>query len=311
MNDHPLTDPHTALDDQAMQGVALITLAVFLLAMADASVKYFSLRMPLWQLFLGVSFISVPTLGAWLFRQVRARRIRIRSLRWAALRSVLLLVMWITYYAALPLIPLSVAAVAIYTAPLFIALFAAWWGNERLSPFGWLAVVLGFAGVVIVLEPGSLGFSLAALLPVVAAIFYAMAMVVTRRHCRGEHPVVLAFALNVVFLLASCGGAVASQVFTQAAANVPFLLATWQPLGVHEALFITAYALVLVMINISTARAYQLAPAALVGTFDYAYLIFACFWGYWLFDEVPTAHTWVGMLLILLAGLLVARRPSR
>lgn len=296
--------------DRIPLGIALIISAVFLLSLADASVKYFSHRMPIWQLFLGVSFISVPTLGAWLVTGIKAKNVAVLSLRWVALRSLLLLMMWVAYYAALPLIPLSVAAVAIYTTPLFIALFAACFGSERLTSLGWSAVCLGFVGVTTVLHPGTGVFTLAVLLPVLGAVFYAVAMVVTRRHCREEHPLVLAFALNVAFLVAACGGGIVSASCSDCAAQAPFLLSAWQPLGWQEVGFITCYAIALVTINTATARAYQLAPAAVVGTFDYAYLIFACFWGYWFFNEVPSVSTWFGMLLILLAGLMVSRNSS-
>lgn len=119
--------------DRISLGIALIISAVFLLSLADASVKYLSHRMPIWQLFLGVSFISVPTLGAWLVTGIKAKNVAVLSLRWVAVRSLLLLMMWVAYYSALPLIPLSVAAVAICTTPLFIALFAAGFGSERLT----------------------------------------------------------------------------------------------------------------------------------------------------------------------------------
>lgn len=304
------TDASTLKGDRIAAGIGLILSAVFLLSLADASVKYFSHRMPIWQLFLGASFISVPILGTWLVNGIKGETIAIGSVRWITARSLLLLLMWVAYYAALPLIPLSVAAVAIYTTPLFIALFAACFGTERLTFLGWFAVCLGFVGVTTVLQPGKGSFTAAVLLPALGAVFYAMAMVVTRQHCREEHPLVLAFALNVAFLIAACGGGVVSVLCEDFSARAPFLLSAWQPLGWREAGFITCYAIALVTINTATARAYQLAPAALVGTFDYAYLIFACFWGYWFFNEVPSASTWVGMLMILLAGLVVSRNSA-
>lgn len=292
--------------DNLGKGISLIVLAVFILSLADAAVKYFSSRLPLWQLFLVVSCLSVPALGSWAVRRIRLGRLRIAAVRWVALRSLLLLLMWVSYYAALPFIPLSVAAVAIYTTPLFIALFSTRYGGESLSGIGWWAVGIGFVGVVLVLRPGADTFSFAALFPVVGAVFYALAMVVTRRHCRNEHPLVLALGLNVAFLIAACVGGVASLLIdTRLAARAGFLLAAWQPLDWAALAFIALYAVALVFINTATAKAYQVAPAALVGTFDYAYLPFACLWGYLLFQEVPDLFTWGGMLMILAAGLLI------
>lgn len=292
--------------DSVFKGMSLISAAVFLLSLADAAVKYFSARLPLWQLFLIVSCLSVPALGMWLGSRVKSNRLRIASINWLMARSILLVLMWVSYYSALPLIPLSVAAVAIYTTPIFIAIISTRYGGEPLSRLGWAAVGIGFLGVAMVLRPGTDTFVPATLLPVTGAVFYALAMVVTRRHCREEHPLVLALGLNIAFLAAASIGGVASLLVSEGtAARAQFLLAPWQPLGWQELLFIFFYACALIFINTATARAYQIAPSALVGTFDYAYLAFACLWGYVFFREIPDTFTWAGMLLILMAGLLV------
>jgi len=298
-------------DDSVFNGVSLIIAAVFVLSLADAAVKYFSSALPLWQLFLIVSCLSVPALAAWIGSRSKTARIGIASVRWIMIRSLLLLLMWVSYYSALPLIPLSVAAVAIYTTPIFIALISTRYAGESLSPLGWAAVAIGFSGVALVLRPGAEAFSPAALLPVIGAVFYALAMVVTRRHCRNEHPLVLAFGLNIGFLGAAIIGGIASLMVSDVtAARAQFLLSPWQSLGWQQLFFIVGYACALVFINTATARAYQIAPSALVGTFDYAYLAFACLWGYLLFGEVPDMFTWAGMLLILIAGLLVIRAQN-
>lgn len=297
-----------ASSDSVSKGIVLISAAVFLLSLADAAVKYFSTRLPLWQLFLLVSCLSVPALGVWLGRRIRSGRQGVASVYWVTVRSILLLLMWVTYYAALPLIPLSVAAVAIYTTPLFIAFFSTLYGGEPLSLRGWVAIGTGFAGVATVLRPGSDIFVFATLLPVIAAVFYALAMVVTRRHCRSEHPLVLALGLNTAFLVAASIGGIASLMVSDAVGTTGgFLLSPWQTLDWQVTLFIFCYACALIFINTATAKAYQIAPAALIGTFDYAYLVFACLWGYVVFHEVPDIFTWAGMALILIAGLLVIR----
>jgi len=294
-------------NDRLRQGISLIVTAVFVLSLADALVKYFSARLPLWQLFLSVSCLSVPALGLWVISRFQAGRLEIGSIRWVMVRSILLLLMWISYYSALPFISLSVAAVAIYTTPIFIALLATRYGGESLPRLGWSAVGIGFAGVALVLRPGTDAFTPATLLPVIGAVFYAGAMVVTRRHCRNEHPLVLALGLNIAFLVAAClGGLTSLMVSNTVAARANFLLSPWQPLGRQEMAFIVCYAMALVFINAATARAYQIAPAALVGTFDYAYLIFACLWGYVLFHEISDLLTWGGMLMILSAGVLIS-----
>ncbi|MGP9566353.1 DMT family transporter [Halomonas sp. AOP5-B2-8] len=298
--------PATTKEDNISQGIMLIVGAVFLLALTDALVKYLSDSMSLWQLYVIASLLSLPVLGGLLIG-TSGPRPRVKSLRWVAIRSLLLLFMWIAYYAALPLIPLSVAAVAIYTTPLFIALLAAFSAGERLSWRAWVGIICGFLGVLVVLRPGEDTFTPATLLPVLAAIFYALAMMITRRNCQREHPLILTLGLNLAFLTAGIvfSALVATGATAQLEERTPFLFAHWQPLDISDFLLIAAYTLLLIIVNSGVARAYQIAPLALIGTFDYAYLIFASAWGYLLFNEIPDAMTWLGMGMILTAGVVV------
>ncbi|WP_110655347.1 DMT family transporter [Salinicola halimionae] len=297
-----------AFEDNPHRGVQLIVGAVFLLALADATVKYLSDSLSLWQLFILAPLISLPIL-IWGWRRQDERLPRgLETFGWIALRSLLLLAMWIAFYAALPWIPLSIAAVGIYTTPLFIAVLAAVTG-EPLTGRRWAALWLGFAGVVIVLRPGGALFSTAMLLPLLAALCYAGAMVLTRTRCRHISPWLLALGLNVAFLLAGVVGHVTVTVVVSEASS-GFLTRGWQRLDAYPYLLIVLYALLMVSVNTAVARAYQIAPAALVGIFDYAYLIFATGWGFWLFDEVPDGPTLVGMATILIAGWLMIRQQS-
>lgn len=301
--------PAVTQEDNIPQGIMLIVGAVFLLALTDALVKYLSDSMSLWQLYVIASLLSLPVLGGLLIG-TSGPRPHVKSLRWVAIRSLLLLFMWIAYYAALPLIPLSVAAVAIYTTPLFIALLAAFSAGERLSWQAWVGIICGFLGVLVVLRPGEDTFTPATLLPVLAALFYALAMMITRRHCQREHPLILTLGLNLAFLTVGIvfSVLVATGATAQLEERTPFLFAHWQPLDISDFLLIAAYTLLLIIVNSGVARAYQIAPLALIGTFDYAYLIFASAWGYLLFNEIPDAMTWLGMSMILTAGLVVLRQ---
>ncbi|WP_069384907.1 DMT family transporter [Halomonas caseinilytica] len=305
--------PSVTHEDNTSRGVTLIVGAVFLLALADALVKYLSASITLWQLYVLASSVSLPTLAWLIITQRKTRPLPLISWRWVGIRSLLLLLMWMIYYMALPLIPLSVAAVAIYTTPLFIAILASMGSHEPLSPRIWGGILCGFVGVVVVLRPTGDAFTPATLLPVMAAVLYALAMVTTRRYCQKEHPLTLALGLNLAFLVAG-GGFSTLLAFTNTpslAEQSPFLFAPWQPIGSDELIIIAAYALLMVTVNTSVAKAYQIAPSALVGTFDYAYLLFASLWGYLLFHEVPDEMTWLGMGLILASGLLVLRHQRR
>jgi drug/metabolite transporter (DMT)-like permease len=164
-------------------GIGLVVGSVFLMSLGDALIKLESASFTAWQIFALRSAITVPILIALLLLLAPGEALRPRSLRWVALRSGLLVLMWIAYCAALPLISLSAAAVAFYTAPLFMALLSRPLAGEPVGPVRWLGIVLGFMGVLIVLRPGGETFSAAVLLPMLAAVFYALAAIITRARC--------------------------------------------------------------------------------------------------------------------------------
>lgn len=298
---------------QPLLGVALIVGSVFLMSFGDAVIKYHSASFTAWQVFALRSTITVPVLLGLMVLLGPDEPLRPRSLWWVGLRSLLMVLMWIAYYAALPLISLSAAAVAFYTAPLFIALLSRSLTGEQVGPARWLGIVLGFVGVLVVLRPGGDTFSPAVLLPVLAAFLYALSAIVTRAKCAEERPLVLALGLNLGLLAAGLlvsGALVLIPPDADVAAAHPFLFGVWSGMGAEQWALIAFLALLMVAFATGVAKAYQVAPAALVGAFDYTYVVFAVVWGYVLFAERPDAVAVVGLALIGAAGVLVAGRPT-
>jgi drug/metabolite transporter (DMT)-like permease len=308
----PGTEAAAMRSAQPAQGVALIVGSVFLMSFGDAVIKFHSASFTAWQVFALRSTITVPVLFGLMALLGRGEPLRPRSLRWVGLRSLLMVLMWIAYYAALPLISLSAAAVAFYTAPLFIALLSRSLTGEPVGPARWLGIVLGFIGVLVVLRPGGDTFAPATLLPVLAAFLYALSAIVTRAKCAAERPLVLALGLNLGLfaagLLVSAGLMLAPPGAELVAAH-PFLFGPWAAMGLEQWALIAFLALLMVAFATGVAKAYQVAPAALVGAFDYTYVVFAVGWGYVLFGERPDAVAVVGLVLIGAAGVLVAGRP--
>ena len=297
--------------NRVLLGVTMIVASVFLMSLQDAIVKYASSGLPLWQIYVLRSLIAIPLLLA-----VAAWRRELDHLRpglpgWVALRSLLLVLMYIFIYAAVPVLSLSVIGAAFYTGPLFISLFSALLIGEAVGPRGWLAVLLGFAGVLVILRPGTESFTYLALLPVLSGLFYALAAVTTRAKCPEESPLGLALALNLALFAM---GALASLAIwlrqaSQAEVSVyPFLLSPWVAMGPAEWGFVSVLAVLIVGIGVGLAKAYQAAPPVVVAAFDYSYLVFAAFWSLVIFADPPDGATLAGMAMIAGAGLLAVRR---
>ena len=291
-------------------GVTLIVGSVFLMALADGLVKLVSADLTLWQIYVTRSLAAVPLLAAIL--AWRGTGLWPKAPGWAYLRASLLVLMWIAYYASLPLLDLSVAAVALYTSPLLIALLSALVIGEPVGPRRWAAIAIGFAGVLAILRPGTDAFSWIMLLPILGAVFYAFAMILTRSKCLDETPLALALALNVSLLAAGLimsGVLWALDLGPGVTAAHPFVLGPWADMGAREWGIAVLLGVLIAVYGAGVAKAYQSAAPSIVGTFDYAYLVFAALWGFVLFTEIPDGTTLLGMALIAAAGILVARPP--
>ena len=298
--------------DQTALGIGLILASVVTMAFADAVVKLVSADLTIWQIFAARSLTAVILLVV-LLRGLAIPMVP-RLPGWVLLRSLLLVLAWITFYASLPVIPLSAAAAAAYTGPIMIALLSAALIREPVTLQQWAGVLLGFLGVAAIVKPGTDAFSWFTILPLLCAAFYALAMVLTRSKCRDEAPLALGLALHVCFVAT---GLIATALLSlvglaaETKSAFPFLLGDWMPMGLKEWGVMALLGVLSAAYFAGVARAYQIAPPPIIATFDYAYLISAAIWGYVFFAETPGPLTIGGMVLISLAGWLVATPASR
>lgn len=282
--------------------VSAVVIAVLALSLGDAIIKATGLDLPLWQMYILRSALVVPPLW-WLAWRKGSQRFG--SPGWVILRSALLVAMWLAYYSALPLMPLSLAAAAYYTSPILITLVASVLARRWPGPRVLLAILLGFAGVVLILRPDASGFNLATLLPLLAAFLYACAMVLTARKCRDDDPFALALALNVAFIVAgACLGLFSGR-------EGSFIFGPWQTLDLGLMGVVAALAAVILVGSVGAAIAYQNGPPATVAAFDYSYLVFSLGWGLIFFGELPVVLSLAGIFIIVVAGLLALPRPER
>ena len=297
--------------DNLVLAVVTILLTALALSLGDALIKLVSTDIVLWQIFVIRSVIAIPALVIIIRLQSMTTSLIPRRLGWTALRSVMLTSMWVAYYAALPHVALAVAAAAFYTLPIFIALFAALFIGDRVGPAGWLSVLLGFVGVLLILKPQAGDFNQYALLPLISAILYALAMILTRTKCRDESPLVLSLCLNVSFVVVGLAATVLTMLIDtpgDAGPGTSFLLGQWTAMGRAEWLSMCLLATAVIIGSVGAAIAYQAGPPAIVATFDFTYVAFAAAWGLLFFGEVPGTIKLAGMAMVVAAGILAIRQ---
>lgn len=300
-----------AQTDNIKLAILSVLLAVFALSLGDAVIKSMSLSFPLWQIYVIRSLLSLPILLIIFKFHDSGISIVPKSMKWVIIRSLLLGCMWIAYYTALPKIKLSVAAAVYYTIPLFITLFSAMLTADKVTAKSWTAIFIGFTGVLIIVRPDTQGFNAYVILPLIAAILYALAMILTRTKCQNENPKVLAINLNLTFIVM---GIIATAILMTAEPSItqkqenPFLLGDWSEMDLKGWLVMTLLAIVITLGSLFAAIAYQNGPSSVVASFDYSYLAFSAFWGLVFFAEVPDGLTILGMIMIASAGLIAIRQ---
>ena len=309
-----MTDIRVPAARTGIGSIGLILLAMTAFSTQDVVVKLVAEQVSLWQLLFIRSLLTL-----WLLVMVVAAMGRLATLAprawfWPLVRAGFMCGAYLSFYAALPLLPLSKAAAGFFTGPLIITLLAALILGERIGPRRILAIVAGFAGVVFIIRPGAEGWSPVALMPVLAACFYAVGIIITRWRCQEDPNFALSMVHNLLYSAIGLMGMVALELVPVAAetrTDWPFLTTSWMDLGALAGgliLFTAATHLVGILCSV---RAYQIDDASRVAPFEYSYLVImpiydVAIWGHW-----PEPLTLLGMALISGAGVFVAWREGR
>ena len=311
------TSPETAAETVALPAAANRTLAAggaiaiyaAIIGFTDNYVRVVAATHGLWQ------FHATRTLMA--FAVVAAvavlLRLDLRPKRWGGVvaRSLLHGFAVLLYFGCLAFLPVAVAAAGLFTAPIFVLLISRLAFGRHIGPFRILAVGVGFAGAVLVLGPqGGAGLSLAAVLPVAAAIVYALGNIATREWCEGESTATLTLGFFAALGLFGAAGLAALALWQP---DVPagtdgFVLRGWVSPSRSFLLLTLLQAVGSLAAITLMVRAYQIAEASRVAVFEYVILPASAIWSWALWGEVLTSRALVGMALIFAAGLIMAIR---
>jgi drug/metabolite transporter (DMT)-like permease len=224
------------------------------------------------------------------FEAVRTARPWAHALRGLLLSAALALFFW-----GLKYVPLADGIAVAFTAPLFITALSVPVLGERVGPARWLAVLVGFGGMLVIVQPGSDTFKPEMGIIVASAFVFALGITYTRRLSRTE-TVAGMFTWTTVVSLAVFG---------------PLALLSWKtPEPVHLGAF-AALGLIGGAAHYLVGIAYRNAPAAVVAPQEYVALVWGALIGWFMWGDVPSAATWAGAAIVAAAGGFIAVRESR
>ncbi len=265
----------------------------------DATAKYlvrdYSVFLVLWARYAGQMAVVTPF--AW--HRGGARFWRTRHLALQLMRSACLFAATVCFFSGLRYLPLAEGSSISFLAPIFIVILAQPLLGERPTRIRWVAVWLGFAGILVLLRPGGAVFHPAALLLIGAAFFNALYQLLTRK--------VTGDAVHTTLFFSALVGAIVSTL------ALPFAAGSAPITG------FTLFLLLLLGVFAGTGhwlitRAFLLAPASLLTPFSYLQVVWATILGYAIFGQIPDRWSFVGMGIIVGSGVMLAlveRRRAR
>jgi drug/metabolite transporter (DMT)-like permease len=278
----------------AVRGIVLRLGAVAASTCMAACVKYLAQDgIPISQSIFVRCAISVAVLAVLAQRTAGLHLLVARNWRSHAWRSLSGTVGLFTWFGSLTLLPLADATAIVFTSPLFVTLLAGLSLGERVRRHHWLALALGFGGVMIMIGPHlSLDVersSLGVLLALTSAIAAAMAMLFLRGMSSHEHPLTITFYFSLTTLVCAALGALGHWPMPTASQWLLILLGS--VLGLLFQLLLT--------------HSYRHASATTLASLEYTSMIMAVLIGYLVFGEVPGIAIWIGAPLVIQAGLLI------
>ena len=229
-------------------------------------------------------------------------------------RGGVLLTAYAAYYVSIAALPLAEAIALFFMAPVFVTLLSGPLLGEKVPAAAWVAVMLGFSGVMFILKPGTSFFEPAALLSLFSALAYAYGMILARRYGKDTPAAVMAFYQNCTYIVVSAAFAAVVMglgVAPQGHASLQFLFRAWTMPPLHDALILGGSGVVAALAVVLLTNAYKRGQASLIAPFEYTGMLWATFWGFAVFREQPDPWTMLGMALIACAGWLALRAGRR
>ncbi len=278
--------------DNPVRGALLVSSAALMFASMGGLIRLASAHMPNEQVVFFRNLFGLLVLVPIVWQ--RGGRIDLKTARPGLhlVRSLFGLAAMYCFFYALSVLPLADAVLLNFTAPLFIPFVAMLWLGEGVSRRIWAAIIIGFTGVLLILRPGSGLYGSAALIGLASGAFAGVAMVSLRKLSATEP------ALRVVAYY----GLICTLV-----SSVPMLM-YWRPLDPRLLAVLAAAGGFATTGQYLLSRGYGCAPAAQIGPFTYAAVVFAAAYGWLFWQELPGWTTATGTLLVVLAGALAMRR---
>ena len=276
----------------AARGMFTMVLGAGVLSANDAVSKYMVESYPIGQILCLRQVAALVAILAYVWWSGRWRDLRVNDKAGQAWRGVThvggaALIVW-----SLSLLPIATVTAIAFSSPIVVLVFSMRLLGERVSWRRKIAVLIGFAGVVVIIRPGGVSFEWALLVPVAAAIIAGLRDLLTRRVARVDTSLSVLVWASVLLIVVS--------LFT-----IPL---GWKPVTLGASIWFIANGLLNAGAHFLMIEALRLGDAALISPFRYTAILWATFTGFIVWHHLPDTMTMVGAAMLIFSGVIIARR---
>ncbi len=273
----------------------LVMIGMTMISSNDSIMKLSGAEMSVGQMLFVRGFFAVILFSIYIKITGRPLLPRLALNRWSWARAACECAATVCFITSLTLLPIAIASTLVWITPLLLTIAAAVILKEQVSIRRWLAVVVGFGGVLLVTNPFGESFSLAMLLPLCSAVFVSMRDLCTRKvDAKLDSLHVLLVTLFIVTI-------------------VGYLMTwnDWRDVSIPRASWLALAAVLLGTGFLLQIKAVRMGELSFIAPFSYTGILVAVFWGFAIWNELPSIYAFAGMGLIVGSGIYLLRGPRK
>ena len=295
------------------RGIILILIAMMVFSVQDGIMKYIFNFVSLYEVYLIRTLVSFGLIL--MFLKLKNKKIVFKT-QYPLLtlcRVILFFFGFSSFYISLTVLPLGFATALFFVTPFLITIFAHFFLKEEIGIRRWSAVVVGFIGVYITLNPDFNNFNYLSLLPILCAFCYSLSMIIIKKTSEKDSVYTQTFTFyfgaiifsTIFYFLIGDG-----QYNTSDHPASQFIFREWFVDLESSILFMATTGLTATVAFLLLFTAYSIASPAVVSPFEYSILLWSPLIGWIYFNEIPSLNTVIGILIIVSSGIYIFMREK-
>jgi len=295
------------------RGIILILISMMVFSVQDGIMKYIFNFVSLYEVYLIRTLVSFGLIL--IFLKLKKEKIVFKT-QYPLLtfcRVILFFFGFSSFYISLTVLPLGFATALFFVTPFLITIFAHFFLKEEIGIRRWSAVVVGFIGVYITLNPDFNNFNYLSLLPILCAFCYSLSMIIIKKTSEKDSVYTQTFTFyfgaiifsTIFYFLIGDG-----QYNTSDHPASQFIFREWFVDLESSILFMATTGLTATVAFLLLFTAYSIASPAVVSPFEYSILLWSPLIGWVYFNEIPSLNTVIGILIIVSSGIYIFMREK-